>query len=303
VQIVATPGSGEGRALATARRLATRLKRRGHAVDLHSFVDLAALAQWAETCPPGASHVVCIGGDATLSAAARAAIRCEAPLVPVPNGFGNVFAQVFGYSGQVSEVARLLDEGEMRRVDVGEIERPAGTEIFLSHRSYGLLEQIQQVAERGRNQPRRRLLRYLWYYGVAHRFLFRTRLTAFQVAIDGKEVADDAALVTVANVETYRGFLPLTPTASPIDGLFDVFVIPRVSTLALLRRLLWLKFRLPGRWRGITIYRGRRVTVTTPRRREELRLRRRVLPLLVPPGALEALGARTVDDPPPVERP
>jgi diacylglycerol kinase (ATP) len=303
VQIVATPGSGEGRALATARRLATRLKRRGHAVDLRSFADLTALTQWAETCPPGPSHVVCIGGDATLSAAAPAAIRCEAPLVPVPNGFGNVFAQVFGHSGQVSEVARLLDEGEMRRVDVGEIERPAGAEIFLSHRSYGLLEQIQQVAERGRNQPRRRLLRYLWYYGVAHRFLFRTRLAAFQVAIDGREVADDAVLVTVANVETYRGFLPLTPTASPIDGLFDVFVIPRVSTLGLLRRLLWLKFRLPGRWRGILIYRGRRVTVTTPRRREELRVRRRVLPLLVPSGALEALGARTVDDPPPVERP
>ena len=39
-------------------------------------------------------------------------------------------------------------------------------------------------------------------------------------------VADDAVLVTVANVETYRDFLPLTPSASPIDGRFDVFVVP-----------------------------------------------------------------------------
>jgi diacylglycerol kinase family enzyme len=108
-------------------------------------------------------------------------------------------------------------------------------------------------------------------------------------------------LVTVANVETYRGFLPLTPTASPIDGLFDVFVIPRVSTLGLLRRLLLLKFGLPGRWRGVAIHRGRRVTVTTPRRREELRVRRRALPLLVPPGALEALARRTEEDSPPIE--
>ena len=109
--------------------------------------------------------------------------------------------------------------------------------------------------------------------------------------------------MTVANVETYRGFLPLTPTASPIDGLFDVFVIPRVSKLGLLRRLLFLKFRLRGRWRGVTIYRGRRVTVTTPWRREELRVRRRALPLLVPPGAIDALAHRTVEDAPPVERP
>ena len=303
VQIVVTPGSGEGRAQAIARRLAARLKRRGHVVDVRSFTDLAALAHWAETFPPGASHIVCIGGDATLSAAAAAAIRCDTPLVPVPNGFGNVFAQVFGYSSQTGAVARLLEEGEARRVDVGEVKRPTGEEFFLSHRSYGFLEHIQQVAERGRQQPRRRLLRYLWYYGVAHRFLFRTRLAAFQVAIDGKDVADDAVLVTVANVETYRGFLPLTPTASPIDGLFDVFVIPRVSKLGLLRRLLFLMFRLRGRWRGVTIYRGRHVTVTTPWRREELRVRRRALPLLVPPGAIDALTRRTVEDAPPVERP
>jgi diacylglycerol kinase (ATP) len=303
VHIVVTPGSGEGRALATARRLAARLKRRSIPAEVLSFADLEAVRRWAETCPPGVSHLVCIGGDATLSAAATAAIRGQAPLVVVPNGFGNVFAQVFGYSPHTSAVIDLLHEGEVRRVDVGLVRTRSGEELFLSHRSYGLLEQIQQVAERGRQQPRRRLLRYLWYYGVAQRFLLRTRLASFQVTIDDVEVATDAVLVTVANVETYRGFLELTPTASPIDGLFDVCLIPRTSMLGLLRRLLWLKLRLPGRWRGVTLYRGRRVTVTTPRRREELAVQRRALPLLVAPGTIEALVRRTVDDEPAIERP
>jgi diacylglycerol kinase (ATP) len=304
VQIVVTPGSGEGRAMATARRLAARLKRRAHVVDIRAFADLAALAEWARSCPPGASHVVCIGGDATLSAAAPAAIRGAVPFVPVPNGFGNVFAQVFGHPSQAGEVTALLEQGEVRPVDVGVATWEGGEEIFLSHRSYGFLEHIQQVAERGRQQPRRRLLRHLWYYGVAHRFLFRTRLASFQVEIDGTLVAEDAVLVTVANVETYRGFLALTPTASPIDGLFDVFLVPRVSKAGLLLRLVRLMFRLPGRWRGVSLYRGRRVTVTTPWRRETLTVRRRALPLLVPPGAVEALRRRTVEaDDPPVERP
>ena len=57
-------------------------------------------------------------------------------------------------------------------------------------------------------------------------------------------------LVTVANVETYRDFLSLTPAASPIDGRLDVFVIPRTSKWGLARRLLRLKLRLPGRWDG-----------------------------------------------------
>lgn len=303
VQIVVTPGSGEGRAMATARRLAVRLIRRGRRVEVRTFADLGALTAWATGCPPGDSHLICIGGDATLSAAAIAAIRCATPFVPVPNGFGNVFAQVFAYPTHAREVVRLLHEGEVRGVDVGVVRREAGDEVFLSHRSYGFLEHIQQVAERGRHQPRRRLLRYLYYYGVAHRFLFGARLASFQVVVDGEAVADDAVLVTVANVETYRGFLALTPTASPIDGLFDVFVVPRVGKAGLLWRLLRLMFRLPGRWRGVALYRGRRVTVTTPWRQEELLVRRRVLPLLVPRGAIEALRRRTVEDDPPIARP
>jgi len=265
---------------------------------MDAYEDLASLRRWAAACEKDFSYLVCVGGDATQSAAAHAAIRTDAAFVPVPAGFGNVFASVFGHPDRAEHVIELLENGERRRVDVGTV----GDELFLSHRSYGLLEQVQQVAERGRKQPRHRLFRYLWYWGVGRRFLFSTRLAGFQVEVDGVAVAEDAVLVTVANVETYRGFLSLTPTASPIDGLFDVFVIPRVGKLRLAWRLFSLFFRLRGRWKGVALHRGRRVTVTTPRRREELSVKRRALPLLVPRGAIEALKARTVDADAPEEK-
>jgi diacylglycerol kinase (ATP) len=295
IQIVVTPGSGAGRALRTARRLATLLGRRGRESSLRTFANLAALRRWAETCKPDFSHLVCVGGDATMSAAAHAAIRLDLPFVAVPQGFGNVFARTFHYPNRPEAVAGLLEHGHVRRVDVGLARNGPATEAFLSHRSYGLLEQIQNAAERGRQQPRSRVLRYLWYYGVAYQFLFRRRLAAFDVEVDGNVVADDAVLVTVANVETYRGFLPLTPSASPIDGQFDVAVVPRVPKATLFFGLLRLLLRLPGGWRRLTVYRGRRVVVTTPRRREELTVRRRALPLLIPPGIVEQLRARSVD--------
>jgi diacylglycerol kinase (ATP) len=303
VQIVVTPGSGEGRAASTARRLARKLQRRGVQPDVRSFKDLAALVHWARTCDRDFGLLVCVGGDATLSASAEAAIRLDVPFVPVPNGFGNVFARVFGHSDRDVDVVRLLDDREFRRVDVGVVRSEAAEEIFLSHRSYGFLEHIQHVAERGRQQPKNRLLRYLWYWGVAQQLLFASRLWGFAVEVDGTLVAEDAVLVTVANVETYRGFLPLTPKASPIDGLFDVFVMPRVSTRTLMRRLVWLMLRLPGRWHGVRLYRGKHVVVTTPRRRDRLVVRRAALPLLVPRGAIDALRQRVVSDDAPVERP
>ena len=283
-----------GAARRKARALAGALRRRGFEPTLRAFTNLGDLRQWAETSEPDFTRLVCVGGDATMSAAAKGAIRAGATFVPVPAGFGNVFAANFHYPERVGAIAELLKTGGVRRVDVGVATGPNGSEEFLSHRSYGMLEHIQNVAERGRKQPRHRLLRYLWYYGVAYQFLFRTRLASFSVEIDGRAITEDAALVTVANVETYRGFLSLTPAASPIDGRFDVAVMSRAPKAVLIGRLLRVMLRLPGH-RGLTVHRGRRVVVTTPRRREELTVWRQALPLLVPPGAIDDLRRRTVE--------
>jgi diacylglycerol kinase (ATP) len=290
VQIIVTPGSGEGRAMSTARGLARALERLGDTVSVRRYTRLDALAQWATTCEADFTHLVCVGGDATQSTVAPVAMRLGVPFLPVPNGFGNIFARTFGHPSRVSAVVGVLGNGEVRRVDVGRVN---GGELFLSHRSYGPLQQIEASVEPERGALRSRLSRHLAYYGKAKRFLLDTRPPKIRVEIDGMLVEEAASLVTVANVETYRGFLSLTPTASPIDGLFDVFIVPRASRLLLSARLVMLMLKAPGRWRGLRLCRGRHVVVTVNgRRREELETVRRALPLLVPRRSLDALAER-----------
>lgn len=232
-----------------------------------------------------------MGGDATLSAAAGAAVRFGIPFVPVPNGFGNIFARAFGHADQTHRVIELFEQGRLCRVDVGTVNHH--DRIFLSNRSYGLLEEIQRAVERGGALPKSRVLRYLAYYMMAKRFVFTGLLAAIRVEVDGTLLAEDAAVVTAANVETYRGYLNLTPAASPMDGLFDVFVIPRAPKLAVLTRLFKLMFDLPGRWNDVLLCRGRCVRVTVDGQAPEvLTVRPRVLPLLVPQGSVESLKAR-----------
>ncbi|MGH7420510.1 MAG: diacylglycerol/lipid kinase family protein [Candidatus Rokuibacteriota bacterium] len=291
VCIVVTPGSGEGRARGVARRLGRLLRRRGSAVTIRVFGDLGSLTEWAKACDPEFSAICCVGGDATQSAAALLARRHRIPFAPIPSGFGNLFASVFGHPSSPRQAARLLDEGEIRMVDVG----LAGEEFFLSHRSYGFLDEVQERVEEERRQPRSRAGRLLAYYGTAVRAVWSTPLAPLGVEVDGALVMDQAVLVTVANVETYRDLLCLTPIASPIDGRFDVFVIPRTSKLGLAWRLLRLKLRLPGRWKGVALYRGREVVVVSEAGRETLRVVRRVLPLLLPPGAVAQLKRRQVE--------
>jgi len=296
-----TPGSGEGRVPSTARRLRKALQKRGTQATIRTYHDLNELVRWAQTCKADFTHLVGVGGDATQSAVALAAVRCSVPFVPVPNGFGNMFARAFGHPDRVGKIVDVLEHGELRRVDVGIAN---DDELFLSHRSYGPLQQIQDEVEEGRRQPARRLARHLAYYAMAKRFLIDARPSPIRVEVDGSLVAANAGLVTVANVETYRGFLSLTPTASPTDGLFDIFIVPFTSRLRLNLRLLWLLLKAPGRWNGVMLCRGRRVVVTVnERRREELRTARGALPLLVPRGSVESLAQRTREtDAPPIER-
>jgi diacylglycerol kinase family enzyme len=292
VQIVVTPGSGDGRARSTARRLRKALARRGYETRVQTFADLGTLLEWSATCAPEFSHLVGVGGDATLSAAAGAAVRLSIPFVPVPCGFGNMFARALGFRDETHRVIELFERGQIRRVDIGTAN---GNEIFLSHRSYGLLAEVQEAVERGRAQPRSRMRRLLAYYMMGERFLVSAPLTAIRVEVDGILLAQEAAVVTVANVETYRGFLSLTPTASPIDGYLDIFVIPGGSKLSVWTRIFKLLLRLPGRWNEVILCHGRNVRVTANGRTDELTLRRRALPLLVLPESIETLKVRQTE--------
>jgi diacylglycerol kinase (ATP) len=286
VQIIVTPGSGNGRALTTALQLREGLRTRGHQTRLEALSDLDSLGRWTATADPNLSLLICVGGDGTLSAAAAAAVRHSIPFLPVPTGFGNLFARALGLTNRVDRALDLLEHGTLVQVDVG----VRNGELFLCQESYGLLSEIQHRVEESVAQPRARWRRCLAYYRMALRYLGDAPLTPLEVVVDGRVVARDAVVVAVANVETYGAWLRLTPDASPVDGLFDVFTMSGATKRAVLARLLKRQLRLPGTEEGTQVCRGRRVSVTAPHQaRNEHGLIPRVLPVLVPSEKAEAL--------------
>ena len=288
VHIVVTSGSGNGGGLAIARDVRKRLEKEGYAARVQMFRGLGELVKWTRTAPATFSHLVAVGGDATMSAVAEAAIRLSVPFLPVPSGFGNLFTSAFEHPGEPEQVVELLGRGDLVWSDVGVV----GTEIFLSHQSYGYVARIQEGVEQ-LHRPRQRYLRLLSYYRMAATQLSDDRLDTIQLEIDGRAIPGKAGLVTIANVETYRGFLSLTPTASPVDGVFDVCVIPSATQARMLAQLLKVVIDMPGCRDEIGLYRARHVRVRVNRRRpEDVRVLPSALPILVPPGSLERLKAR-----------
>jgi diacylglycerol kinase (ATP) len=286
VQIVVTPGSGSGRALGTARAIETALRRGGQPVRLEAFGDLASLGRWASRVSGRFQRLVCVGGDGTHSAAAVAALRLGVPFVPVPSGFGNLFARSLGQPARAERVIELLRQGRVVRVDAG----LRNGQLFLCQESFGLIADIQRHTEASVVAPRAAWRRQLAYYRAALHHLRRAPLPSLRVAVDGQLVARDAAIVTVANVPTYGPWLPLAPAASPVDGRFDVFVMRATTKREVVANLLRFHLRLPGAARRAILCRGTRVAVTGPRpRRDELELIPGGLAVLVPPAVADRL--------------
>ena len=258
IQIVATPGSGNGTAAAVAARLCEALRARGHDVRLDVFPRLQALQRWAATDPRRISRLISVGGDGTQSAVAMAAARRSVPFLPVPAGFGNLFARAFRLGSRVEDAMDLLERGEVVHADIG----LQNGDPFLCHASFGLLSEVQARVEAGR-YPRVRWRRWVEYYRTAVRHLRETPLASLRVVVDGRVVTDDAVVVTVANVETYGPWLRLTPAASPVDGLFDVFVMRGATKREVLATLLRRHLRIPGTDWETHVYRARRVSVVT----------------------------------------
>jgi diacylglycerol kinase (ATP) len=285
VQIVVTPGSGNGQALETARRLREALDARGQETRLDVFEDLDSLRRWARAGEPSFSLLICVGGDGTQSTTAPAAMRRSVPFLPVPSGFGNLFAGALGHSVGVDRALESLESGEVVCVDVGVM----NGETFLCQEGFGFLSDVQRRTEASTRKPRGRWRRGLAYYGTALRVLRQTRPTPLRVTVDGRVVARDAAIVIVANVPSYGALLPLTPDASPVDGRFDVFVMSG-STSAILARLLGRHLRIPGADRASRLFRGRHVSVAAPDSQPvELRMLPGLLPVVVPEATARAL--------------
>jgi diacylglycerol kinase (ATP) len=279
IQIVVTPGSGSGSAQATALRLRQALEADGWSTRLKSFSRLDRLHRWAKTNGDSCSTLVCVGGDATQSATAQAAMRRSVPFVAVPCGFGNLFARAFDQPRTVQGVLDLLARGRVIRSDVG----IRNGELFLCQQSYGLIAEIQEAVETA-SVPRVRSRRWLAYYRAALDRIDDEPPAAFRVVVDGHVVAQDAALVVVANVESYGPWLPLTPDASPVDGLFDVFILRGASHRQVFLELLLRHLRLPGTDAIGMLYRGRRVSVSGLRRpHDRLETLRHRLPVIVSP--------------------
>jgi diacylglycerol kinase family enzyme len=213
----------------------------------------------AEAVPRG-EVVVAAGGDGMLASIAGAVVATSGVLGVVPSGRGNDFARMLGLPHEPAEVAHCLLHGRPDPVDVILTSGEGGERTVLGSMYAGVDSLASHLVDHARGLPAT-----LQYPYAAVRALLTYQPGVFTVSVDGVVHEQSAYNVVVANSGFYGKGMHIAPTADVRDGLLDVVVLPAGSRLSMVRRLPKVYDGSHVDLEGVTVLRGRTVTVSADR--------------------------------------
>jgi YegS/Rv2252/BmrU family lipid kinase len=226
-----------------------------------------------EAAAQGIDLVFAAGGDGTIAQVVDGLVGTATALAVLPSGTGNVFARQLNmpvpgglHVRPILEAARLLLDGQIRRVDVGRISPRKGhgmSRHFLCWTGVGFDAQVNIAVEQEARQKKR--FGIIAFLAAGFLTLQHYAGTASVVRVDGRRISRRMVMLVANNIQLYGVFVKMAPAAVLDDGLLDVFCFqgssPLRTALHTLRVLVGLHIQDPK----VEIYQARRVEVHTYR--------------------------------------
>jgi YegS/Rv2252/BmrU family lipid kinase len=260
--LIVNPAAGNGRA---RELLSPATSALSVASAEHRVVTSTSLGHARELAAEAAGRgevVVAVGGDGMAGALAGAAAAAGASYGLIPAGRGNDLAGVLGIPADPAAAARVLADGQVRRVDLIAVGVPGQPELIVAGSVYAGLPAIAgQIAN-----STRLLGGSLVYPVAALRALARWRPVTFTVGIAGEEPLEfDGYAVVVANSAYFGAGMQVAPPAVIDDGVLDLVLMRNAAKLTFVRALMKIKDGSHVSLPQITLHRGADVTLTMSR--------------------------------------
>ena len=233
LQVVVNPSAGGGRAAALLPRVEAALRGAGHDVVVTPTRSLAHADELTAQAVDDARVVVAMGGDGIVGRVAGAVAARGGVLGVLPGGRGNDFCRAVGIPREAVAACEVLSAGEPRRVDLGVVTSPDGTETaFTGIASIGFDSEVQERALTSQLP----LGQLVYLYGSLAT-VASWRHAVFSCTVDGEPLRVRGWSVAVSNSGIYGGGMRLAPDASLEDGELDVVTSGATSRRAFLRAL------------------------------------------------------------------
>ena len=261
--IIHNPASGARDVQVELAEARAYLTARGWSIEYEptrTSGDARRLARQASDA--GLDAVLVAGGDGTLNEAVNALVGTRTAVGVLPCGTANVWARQMGMrlsNRALIGAARLMDEADLRVIDVGCVTVNLGTgqettRYFLLWSGLGLDAYVTRSVEP--RQPSFKRWGVIAYSLAALRAAISYRGVRAEIDLDDRRVHARAMLILVSNAELYAGYFHLAPQARIDDGWLDVVVFHGRGFLEMIRHAALLDPRLQT-------YRAKRVLVTT----------------------------------------
>ncbi len=224
-----------------------------------------------DLCQNGASMIVAVGGDGTISETASGILRHNAQtganvvLGIVPAGTGSDLAKTLHLSTEPVAAFEAVVTGAARRIDAGRVDylgdnATPQTRHFINIASLGL----SGPTDRAVNEAKRssKLAGKLVFMFHTIRELLRYRFQDVVVTVDGAApVTARIAVVAIANGRFFGGGMMIAPNAEPDDGLLEVVVFRGANKLKLISEMNKIYSGAHVNLPGVSMLRGRKITV------------------------------------------
>jgi diacylglycerol kinase family enzyme len=233
----------------------------------------------------GCQTLVAGGGDGTINAGATAVLERGIPLGVLPLGTLNHFAKDLGIPLELEEAARVVLEGVVCKVDVGEV----NGRLFLNNSSLGVYPAIVRLRDRYQASGLGKWIAALW---ASLTVLRRNPFMAVRIIAEGQAAVRRSPFVFVGNNEYRMVGLNAGARASIAAGHLALYVLNAERRVGLLK-LAWQVILKGGDdVQELDLITVDEATIETRRRNLQVALDGEVVPLQSPlhyqvkPGAL-----------------
>lgn len=281
----ASSGSG------TAEKAADQLKEIFAAAGREARVTLATSGSQITSAmrrevDDGCDTLVAGGGDGTINTGAAAVLDHDIPLGVLPLGTLNHFAKDLGIPLDLEEAAKVVVDGVVCNVDVGEV----NGRLFLNNSSLGVYPAIVRLRERYQAGGSGKWIAALWA-GLA--VLRRNPFMGVRISAEGETAVRRTPFVFVGNNEYRMAGLNPGVRESIASGHLALYVLNAGGRMGLLQLAWRVVLRGAGETKELDLITVEDITVETRRRNLQVALDGEVVTLQSPlryrvkPGALK----------------
>ena len=228
VCLIVNPHAGGGRATRLLPGVEAALRGQGRPFRVAETMSMQHARELAREACDGGEIIAAMGGDGIVGAVAGELRDGQGLLAVLPGGRGNDFARKLGIPSDPVEAAKLLQDGEERRVDLAE----ANGTCYLGILSAGIDSDVNRIAL----ETRMKLGTFVYTYGVL-RAIASWRPATWELTVDAQKREFPGYSVAIANSGVFGGGMYLAPDAELDDGLLEIVMISSQTKLRYLRGL------------------------------------------------------------------